>query len=1012
MLDGNRRYEFSEVFAAELAAVEGKTPAFTEADGTQVSFEAKMAAAAVDAAKAEIAVEKKPEAAERARRKAAYEQAHQLGLSALCLSGGGIRSASVSLGVLQALVDKKLLREFNYLSTVSGGGYIGAWLSAWLHRTGDAGIVIEQLRERRDDPDGEPPPLGHLRQYGNYLTPRLGVFSADTWAAVAIVLRNLAVNWLILIPAIAVPVVLVKLAATLLIPDQLAGPHTAYPRPTLAFFVALACLLMGWLAFGYKLYRLYAPPARDTGLAQRRFIVCSLLPAVVGGFCFVWLLMRGLTPAVLLGFDTVNDWLKPHLPARLLDPVLGGGAPNFAFGRVIEFALAVFAGAMVVRYLDRGASTAAPPPGEPVTPRYRMLLSDFFAWIVGVLVFATLIWIGTRFLADAGGPVTVIKNLCVKDGAPCVANPPVRAIDVTFDRRELAAIFGMPWFLLATMSAHTAYLLLRSSSDKGDVEREWLGRASGWHFIAGLSWMILAAVVLFGPKLYYNEHLIGENAGAWLTALTGASGSVTAFLGKSGLTPAQGGASGAKGIGANVTLAIAGPLFAVLLLTLISLVLDWGIAGSGHACFVKGEAVQCGPYAWVGWGVCLIAILGVADRFANVNRFSIHALYRNRLVRAYLGGARAPNRSPDGFTDFDWHDNVRMADLWDDEKPADKEANWRPFHVVNMTLNLAATKNLAWQQRKASSFTVTPQSCGNPHLGYRATQVYGGPVDDGSHTAGITLGTAMAISGAAVSPNMGYHSSPSISFLLTMFNVRLGWWLGNPGEAGAAVSTIDGKAYYEREGPLFALRPLLSELFGLTSDDSPYVYLSDGGHFEDLGLYEMVRRRCRWIVVCDDDQDGKRGFEDLGNAVRKIWIDLGVRIIFPDAPLLQAGADAKPADIPYFALGTIDYVSDNPDPGGKSPKGQLLYIKPIVRGDEDAADVIAYQRANPDFPAQTTGDQWFDEAQLEAYRRLGHLMTLRMISGAAGWRDPGNLAELFAGLAKVDPKTMKPRPAG
>lgn len=92
--------------------------------------------------------------------------------------------------------------------------------------------------------------------------------------------------------------------------------------------------------------------------------------------------------------------------------------------------------------------------------------------------------------------------------------------------------------------------------------------------------------------------------------------------------------------------------------------------------------------------------------------------------------------------------------------------------------------------------------------------------------------------------------------------------------------------------------------------------------------------------------------------------------------------------------------------------GKLLYIKPVVRGDEDAADVIAYQRANPDFPAQTTGDQWFDEAQLEAYRRLGYLMTYRMISGATGWRDPQNLEELFAGIGNVDPKTMKPRPRG
>ena len=95
----------------------------------------------------------------------------------------------------------------------------------------------------------------------------------------------------------------------------------------------------------------------------------------------------------------------------------------------------------------------------------------------------------------------------------------------------------------------------------------------------------------------------------------------------------------------------------------------------------------------------------------------------------------------------------------------------------------------------------------------------------------------MAISGAAVSPNMGYNSSPSITLLLALFNVRLGWWLGNPGP--------EGEKSYPTEGPDFAIKPLIQEAFGLTTDDKPYVYLSDGGHFEDLGLYEMVRRRCR-----------------------------------------------------------------------------------------------------------------------------------------------------------------------
>jgi hypothetical protein len=947
MPEDSRPFSLSEVLSAELL---------------QLRPEAAADLAGLPPARDEHGV--LIEANEPERRRQVYGALLRHRLSALCLSGGGIRSASISLGVIQALADKALLREFNYLSTVSGGGYIGSWLSAWLHRTQDANEVIAGLRQERSDSDHEPPPLSHLRRYSNYLTPKLGIFSADTWTAVAIILRNLVVNWLILIPAIALPVIVVKLLATVLISDSIGNDAAVY--------IAALCLVMGWMALSYKLYRLYAPPTtRDTEVAQNRFLLWSLLPAAVAGLCFVWLLLRQKTPADALGFDYSIPWLDSAHSGR-------------PFGPMLEFAVAVFIGALALSLIDK-LLFGTHVRDAAAQRRYGIGIKNTAAWLVGVAVFAILIWAGARYIGDLNSPVTLIGG--------------------TLDRRLLAVIFGMPWFLMATMSAHTVYLLLRSGSGTGDVEREWLGRASGWHFIAGFSWILLAAIVLLGPKLYYNAEVLGQNAGKWLTALTATSGSVTAFLGKSGITPAKGAASGSVGIGSNIVLAIAAPLFAVLLLIMISLILDWPIAGNSQACFPPENGTVCGAESWVFWLVGIVILLGVVDGFANVNRFSIHALYRNRLVRAFLGGARAPDRKPDGFTDFDWGDNVRMASLWHPDRPVDKDRNWRPFHVVNMTLNLAATKNLAWQQRKASSFAVTPLYCGNADLGYRPTEMYGGPVEHpiGPREQGITLGTAMAISGAAVSSNMGYHSSPSLAFLLTLFNVRLGWWLGNPGAAGG--KRLDGlKAPYEREGPLFALRPLISELLGMTSADSPYVYLSDGGHFEDLGLYEMVRRRCRWIILCDGDQDRARGFEDLGNAVRKIWIDLGVRITFADAPLIQAAADAKSVDIPYFALGTIHYINES-----DARPGKILYIKPGVRGDEEAADVIAYKRANPEFPAQSTGDQWFDEAQLETYRRLGYLMACRIIEAVPAAAPGTGLERLLDGLAAIDPKTMKPR---
>jgi hypothetical protein len=228
---------------------------------------------------------------------------------------------------------------------------------------------------------------------------------------------------------------------------------------------------------------------------------------------------------------------------------------------------------------------------------------------------------------------------------------------------------------------------------------------------------------------------------------------------------------------------------------------------------------------------------------------------------------------------------------------------------------------------------------------------------------------------------MGYNSSPLITFLLSLFNVRLGWWLGNP--------------KYDRfadEGPRWAAAPLLFELFGLTNDKRKYVYLSDGGHFENLGLYEMVRRRCHLIIVSDAGQDPELAFADLANAVRKISIDLGVRIEFPKLDAWRVrNKDRNTPDAggPCYTVGRVLYseVDKTPaheigkmaweDPGEgrnepkpKIPDGYILYLKPGFRGDEPA-DIVGYAAESTDFPHETTVDQWFSESQFESYRGLG-----------------------------------------
>jgi hypothetical protein len=242
----------------------------------------------------------------------------------------------------------------------------------------------------------------------------------------------------------------------------------------------------------------------------------------------------------------------------------------------------------------------------------------------------------------------------------------------------------------------------------------------------------------------------------------------------------------------------------------------------------------------------------------------------------------------------------------------------------------------------------------------------------------------MAISGAAVSPNMGYNSSPGVSFLMTLFNVRLGWWLGNP---------RSGNIHYWYPGPGFPLRPFFMEMFGLTSENEPWVYLSDGGHFENLGLYEMIRRRCRLIVVSDAGCDPNYQFDDLGNALRKIWIDLGVRIDFIGLDRLKKRFKRRPTPAtnqPYWAVGRIRY-RDADFGGVAGADGLLLYIKAGLHGTE-CMDVLSYASVHLDFPHESTVNQFFTESQFESYRALGYEIAYKALCYAERERLAGAAA--------------------
>jgi hypothetical protein len=600
------------------------------------------------------------------------------------------------------------------------------------------------------------------------------------------------------------------------------------------------------------------------------------------------------------------------------------------------------------------------------------------------------IWVRQRAL----GELTVVVLTGALGGAAAwlAASQLFPAIDSALVT-ELYVCFAAPLLLFLFLLATTLFVGLASYYTT-DADREWLARCGGWVLIAIAVRLAFSAIVLFGPVAVLEFAV-------WVSSLGGISGLITLYLGQRLKT--RGKQQGKQDKSASILdklLVVAAPIFAVCILVALSLgttVLIGWLAPMGGELSSDPEWPLRIVYASPGWVVFAVlaglALLGaLMGWFVDINRFSLHAAYRDRLIRAYLGASRGSERRPDPFTGFDERDNIQMHEL---------RGN-RPFHVVNMALNLVAGKDLAWQDRKAETFTASPLHAGSFRLGYRDAALYG---RHRNSDVAISLGTCVAISGAAASPNMGFHSSRVVTFLLALFNVRLGWWLGNPGPFGDRT--------YDTPGPRFAPRPLFSETFGLTDSEHPYVYLSDGGHFENLALYEMILRRCHFIVVSDGGQDPDFTFEDLGNALSKVRVDLGVPIRFEKILMRRArpqekesyNATTRSGDStqPYCAIARICYSCVDGLTDGTVEDGLLLYVKPSLNGTEPA-DVFHYAKLHPLFPHEPTSDQLYTESQFESYRELGsHVMGAILDGLPAG----ATLEDLFS---KVEGELGSPPP--
>lgn len=309
----------------------------------------------------------------------------------------------------------------------------------------------------------------------------------------------------------------------------------------------------------------------------------------------------------------------------------------------------------------------------------------------------------------------------------------------------------------------------------------------------------------------------------------------------------------------------------------------------------------------------------------NINLTGPHKLYRDQLAKTFV-------RTTAGG------DYLPISEL--------NGSGRAPYHLVNATVNLPSSNSPVLRDRRGDFFLFSKHWIGSSAVGYHPTKEWwadGRPVD---------IATAMAISGAAASPHMGLGSVPTLSALMTLLNIRLGFWIANPNNP-------------PRRPP--GAECLLREMTGMfMSEERGWLNVSDGGHVENMGLYELLRRRCKFIVCVDGEADPESTFHGQLTLVRHAQIDLGIRI---EPRLDEMRPDPKTRySRTHSQLFRIIYPPTRD--GRPAGMGLLLYLKLSLTGDE-AELLKRYRFLHPDFPHQSTLDQFYDEEQFEAYRQLG-----------------------------------------
>ena len=827
-------------------------------------------------------------------------------LLGIALSGGGIRSASFCLGALQALHQKGLIDRADYLSTVSGGGYIGGAMVAGMTRvsgeSGERGVF--PFRASATDTSGDirdSEPVSHLRDNSRYLAPK-GI--GDILISLTVILRGLMVNFLLVL-AVLLPM------ATLAI---LANPTTEhlhhsvlldmaqYLRHSSAYdFVARLC---GCTPLGARAQMALADLLRDPLIVSK----------TVGVVFALWLIGWALWRSYIESY-------KPRRAANIFEP--GSRGTRFGYALFLTLVGALF---LEVQPIILGGLIEFASRGTGNLQGLQAIGASAAAIVVATATFRDRL-IG--FIQKALGSGTLGARF-----QAALARVAFWAVGLALP----ILLYGLVLLLVAW----GIHVKAAPGSPAGYLfAPTLLVRPDFWYYT-------LAILVLF---------LIGRTA--LLVYRRPTPGRIADLLKMLWLKKKK----------------------RWLLGFLVFIVFAWFSAVATRA----GE-----PGSNLQWSVLLsylcltFLILTVGYNFTE-NANGLHRLYRDRISAAFrLGGDEEGNP-------------LRLHEIGDSA----------PYLLVNAALNVRRGRDDEKRRRSVEGRIIAmreemgPAATPKPDPAKRGRNAefflfsrdYVGSDATGYASASamrviepqLDLATAVAISGAAVSSSMGRIGIGLLGPTLALLNLRLGFWLTNPRHLPARMASAPGlrtpDTAPDREWDDILRLYLFAEAFGRMSSQSSRIYITDGGHIDNIGLYQLLKRRCKFIVVIDAEADQGMNFGAFCDVQRFARIDEGVRITLDwqpvrDAALARAADKTKPVDKTsgvhdrHYSIGRILYEKVDASTGEQPDEGTILYIKATVTGDEPDY-VLDYERRFPQFPHESTGDQFFSEEQMEAYRALG-----------------------------------------